>query len=170
LNGKAHAGLDLRLVARLVRPRRQDADAVMRRHRAVGSAMKTPYRPTAEELAVLVTILIQRYAKERGRDVSRFRLSRNSLRRLAIRDQLRDALVEDWVDVMAMEYGWLVFRHADEFLLQKAENTRTWTKISSKRCDDVIRRLRTCDRSAIDDAEQEIDQTRNEDEGEDDEV
>ena len=34
---KSHAGLDFRLVPRLSRPRRQDADRVMRRHRAVGA-------------------------------------------------------------------------------------------------------------------------------------
>ena len=34
---KPHAGFDFRFVARLSRARRQDADAVMRRHRAIGS-------------------------------------------------------------------------------------------------------------------------------------
>ena len=34
---KSHSGLDFRLVARLVRPRRQDSDGVMRRHRAIGA-------------------------------------------------------------------------------------------------------------------------------------
>ena len=35
--GESDPGLDLRLVPRLSRPRRQDADRVMRRHRAVGA-------------------------------------------------------------------------------------------------------------------------------------
>jgi len=131
--------------------------------------MKPTYRPSAEELAILVVVMVQRYAKERGRDVPRFRLARNSLRRLAIRDQLRDALVDDWIDVMALEHGWLVFRHEEDFLLIKAEATRTWTKIATKRCDDFIKRLRQGDRPAIDDAEREIDRTPSTDEGEDDE-
>ena len=91
--------------------------------------------------------MVQRYGKERGRDVPRVRLARNSLRRLAIRDQLRDALVDDWIDVMALEHGWLVFRHEEDFLLIKAEATKTWTKIVTKRCDDLIKRLRHGDRS-----------------------
>ena len=67
-----------------------------------------------------------------------------------------DALVDEWVDVMALEHGWLVIRHQEEFLLLKAEPTKMWTKISSKRCEDLLKRLRAGDRSAIEDAEREI--------------
>jgi hypothetical protein len=127
-----------------------------------------PYRPTPEELAILVIILVQRYSHERGRDVPRFRLARNSLRRLAIRDQLRDALVDDWTDVMALEHGWLVVRHEDYFLLLRAETTKTWTKIATKRCDDLIKRLRSGDRSAVEDAEGEIEPRPESDESDED--
>lgn len=126
------------------------------------------YQPTAGELAILVVIMVQRYSKERGREVSRFRLARNSLRRLGIRDRLRDALVDEWTDVMALEHGWLVFIHDEEFLLLKAETTKTWTKIATKRCDDLIRRLRGGDRTTIDDAEGEIEPTPDTDEGDED--
>ena len=101
-------------------------------------------------------MLIQRYSAERGKDVSRFRLARNSLRRLAIRARLRDSLVDDWVDIMALEYGWLVFADAEEFLLLKKDSAATWTKIATKRCDDLIKRLRNGDHAALNDAESEI--------------
>ena len=129
--------------------------------------MKQPYQPSASELAVLVMLMIQRYSRERGRDVSRFRFARNSLRRLAIRDRLRDALVDDWIDVMALEYGWLTFPHDEEFLLLKADASKTWTKIATKRCDDIIKRLRKGDSSAIDDGAGEIDGPSGDDEGDD---
>ncbi len=116
-----------------------------------------PYQPKASELAILVVLMIQRYSRERGREVSRFRLARNSLRRLAIRDRLRDALVDEWIDVMALQHGWLTFAHDEEFILLKADSTRTWTKIATKRCDDIIKRLRNGDDSAINDAAGEID-------------
>jgi hypothetical protein len=131
--------------------------------------MKKIYQPAAEELAILVVIMIQRYAKERGRDVSQVRLARNSLRRLAIRNQLRDSLVDDWSDIMALEYGWLVFRQDEEFSLVKAKVTKTWVKIASKRCDDLIKRLRQGDASALGDAELEITRTPDIDEGDDEE-
>lgn len=114
------------------------------------------YQPDASELAILVTLMIQRYSNERGRDLSRFRLARNSLRRLAIRDRLRDALVDEWIDAMAQDHGWTTFIHGEEFFLIKEESTRTWTKIATRRCDDLIKRLRKGDNSAIDDAEAEI--------------
>ena len=130
--------------------------------------MESAYRPSAEEVAMLVVLMIQRYSQERGRDVSRFRMARASLRRLAIRDRLRDALVEDWIDVMALDYDWIVFTKDEEFLLLKAETTRTWTKIATKRCDDLIKRLRNGDSSAIRDGEKEIDPPPRLDDSEDD--
>jgi hypothetical protein len=127
--------------------------------------MSRPYQPDPAELAILTVILIQRYAKERGKDVSRFRLARNSLRRLAIRDRLRDALVEDWVDVLALEHNWLVFEHGDDFLLLKAEATLVWTKVGTRVCDELIKRLRRGEGKAIDDAENEIDPIADAEEG-----
>jgi hypothetical protein len=126
-----------------------------------------PYQPSASELAILVVLLVQRYSRERGREVSRFRIARNSLRRLAIRDRLRDALVDEWIDIMALQHGWLTFSHDEEFILLKAETTRTWTKIATKRCDDIIKRLRNGDGSAIDDAAGEIDEPSVPDEDDD---
>lgn len=118
--------------------------------------MSQPILPNASQLALLVSLLIQRYITERGKDISRFRLARNSLRRLAVRARLKDTLVDEWVDHMALEYGWIVFIDAEEFLLIRKDITSTWTKIATKRCDDLIRRLRAGDVSVIDDAEVEF--------------
>ncbi len=92
--------------------------------------MAQPHLPTSSEVALLVALLIQRYSAERGKEVSRFRLARSSLRRLAMRARLRDALVDEWVDVMALEHGWLVFADAEEFLLLRKNSAATWTKIA----------------------------------------
>lgn len=127
--------------------------------------MPQPVLPTASQLALLVSLLIQRYSAERGKDVSRFRLARNSLRRLAVRERLRDALIDDWTEAMARDYGWLVFLDAEEFLLLKKDSAATWTKIATKRCDDLIKRLRAGDSSAIDDAEAEFEPLPEPDDG-----
>jgi hypothetical protein len=129
--------------------------------------MAQPHLPTSSEVALLVALLIQRYSAERGKEVSRFRLARSSLRRLAIRARLRDALVDEWVDVMALEHGWLVFADAEEFLLLRKNSAATWTKIATKRCDDLIKRLRSGDQTAVDDAESEFEPTPETDDGED---
>ena len=129
--------------------------------------MAQPHLPTSSEVALLVVLLIQRYSGERGKEISRFRLARNSLRRLAIRARLRDALVDDWVDVMALEHGWLVFADAEEFLLLKKNSAATWTKIATKRCDDLIKRLKNGDRTALDDAEAELETTTENDNSDD---
>ncbi len=90
--------------------------------------MAQPHLPNAGEIALLVVLLIQRYSAERGKEMSRFRLARNSLLRLAIRARLRDALVDEWADVMALEHGWLVFTDAEQFLLLRKESAATWTR------------------------------------------
>lgn len=117
--------------------------------------MKT-YQPTASELAILTLLMIQRYESERGKEVSRLKMSRNSLKKLAIRDRLRDSIIDEWIDVMALEHKWITFIHDEEFLLIKSDATQSWTKIASKRCDDIIKRLRKGDSSAISDVENEI--------------
>ena len=68
---------------------------------------------------------------------------------------------------MALEWGWLTFKHGEEFLLLKAEAAKTWTKIATRRCDDIIKRLRCGDKSAIDDAAGETDGTSNIEDGDD---
>ena len=57
---------------------------------------------------------------------------------------------------MALDYDWIVFVHNEEFIFIKKDATQSWTKIASKRCDDIIRRLRKGDSSAITDAENEV--------------
>ncbi len=57
---------------------------------------------------------------------------------------------------MSLEHNWVTFIHDEEFLLIKSEATQSWTKIASKRCDDIIKRLRKGDSSAISDVENEI--------------
>lgn len=117
--------------------------------------MKT-YQPTPAEIALLTILMIQRYEKERSKEVIRFRISRNTFKRLSIRERLRDSLIDEWVDIMALDYDWIVFVHNEEFIFIKKDATQSWTKIASKRCDDIIRRLRKGDSSAITDAENEV--------------
>ena len=122
--------------------------------------MAGSYRPNASEIALLVVLLIQRYQKDRGKEVSRIRLARSSLRRLAIRARLEDKVINDWIDTMSLEYGWLVYVDFEEFFLIKKDSAATWTKIATKRCDDIIKKLKKGERESLDDAEEELEETR----------
>lgn len=123
--------------------------------------------PSAGETALLVILNLQRYAKDRGKELSRFRMARSSLRRLAIRTRLEDSWIGQFIEYMLAEYGWLVFVDSDEFLFIKRDNAISWTKISAKRCEDLLKRLRNGDATAITDAEAEADTDIAEDDDDD---
>jgi len=118
--------------------------------------MSESHQPSPNELAVLVALLIQRYTAHRGKQVTRFRLARRTLRKMAGRPKLRDQFVDKWLDVMALEHGWLVYAGAEEFLLIKSGAAKGWTKIAAKRVDDLVKRLNEGDLTAIDDAKKEL--------------
>jgi len=118
--------------------------------------MANPYQPNPRELAQLVALLIQRYSAERGKEVSRFRLARRTLRKIAARPALRDPLIDKWTNLMLAEQGWLVFADAEDFLLLKSEAPKGWTKVATKRIDDLLGRLATGDRTAIKDLRNEL--------------
>ena len=124
------------------------------------------YSPTPDEVAVLTILLVQRYAKDRKREVNRFRLSKDSLRLLGIRTRLRDAFIEAWTDVLHDQFDWLVFCSESEFCLVKKDVAATWTRIGSKRLKDIINKLRHGDPSGITDAENEIEWPENEEDEE----
>jgi len=126
------------------------------------------FRPSTAETAMLAALLIQRFAKDRGKEVSRLRLSRGSLRRLAVRSFLEDSWVSEFTEHMRSDQGWIVFADGDEFLFLKQDAVRSWTRIGTKRLDDILTRLRRGDQKAIRTAEIEIEPLEDEDEDEDD--
>ena len=119
--------------------------------------MKKIYQPTPAEVAAMTVALVTRYTKERDKEVTRFRLARSSLRRMAIRDQLRDVFIDEWISCLLISYGWAACGCGDEFLLIRADTTKGWTKLGTARMDDVIKPLRKGDRTALDALDDEID-------------
>jgi hypothetical protein len=108
------------------------------------------YLPTAAELAAMTVALVASYEADRGKEVTRFRLARRSLRRMAIRSQLRDAVVDDWIDSLATLYGWSTSVAGDEFLLVRTASTKGWTRLGTARLQKMIEALRKGDRSPLD--------------------
>jgi hypothetical protein len=104
---------------------------------------------TAEETALYAAYLIDLYAREKGKEITRLRLSRNSLRLLSLRANLKQAFVDDWADELATEWGWIAFPHGEEFGLIDASAVSGWVRIGTRRIADDRLKLKRGDRSAL---------------------
>lgn len=111
-------------------------------------------RLTAEEAALLTAYLIHLYETEKSKEVSRFRLSRDSVRRLGLRSNLREAFTAEWAEAMASDWGWIAFPHREEFGLIRISSVSGWVRIGTKRLSEDLGRLkrglRRGDRSVLD--------------------
>jgi hypothetical protein len=108
-------------------------------------------RLTAEETALVTAYLIHLYENEIKKEISRLRLSRNSVRYLGLRDNLREAFVADWIDALA-QWGWIAFPHGEEFGLVHASTISGWVRIGTKRVAEDRKRLaklNSADRSVL---------------------
>ena len=108
-------------------------------------------RPSADEVATFTAYLIARYEDDKERRISRFRLSRDSLRRMAQRTVLRDAFIEDWREALASIHGWLAFPRGEEFGLLRDDAIDGWVRIGTKRVQSERSRMRQGDRRIFDD-------------------
>jgi hypothetical protein len=106
-------------------------------------------RLTAEETALCVAYLIYLYTQEKGKDVTRLRLSRNSVRWLGLRATLKETFVDDWIEELATEWGWIAFPHGEEFGLIDASVMPGWVRIGTKRIADDRLKLKRGDRSVL---------------------
>ena len=106
-------------------------------------------RLTVEETALCIAYLIYLYAIEKGKDVTRLRLSRNSVRWLSLRATLRDAFVYDLIEELESEWGWIAFPHGEEFGLVDASVVPGWFRIGTKRFAQDRLKLKRGDRSVL---------------------
>jgi hypothetical protein len=106
-------------------------------------------RLTAEETALCTAYLIYLYTQEKGKDVTRLRLSRNSLRWLSLRATLKEAFVDEWIEELATEWGWIAFPHGEEFGLIDASTMSGWVRIGTKRIAEGRLKLKAGDRSVL---------------------
>lgn len=93
-------------------------------------------KPDAQECAILLLVLA---GKERGeqREVSRFRLSEITLKRLWGRHRLGDdflAEVQEWL----FRAGWALFYAGTTFAMVKTKAVEGWPRVSSKRLQDEL--------------------------------
>jgi hypothetical protein len=58
-------------------------------------------------------------------------MSRNSVRWLGIRANLKDSFVADWIEELAAVWDWIAFPHGEEFGLIHTSVVSGWVRIGS---------------------------------------
>ncbi|WP_231906995.1 hypothetical protein [Cupriavidus sp. D384] len=94
-------------------------------------------RRSASQTALLIAINAKLYEAERGRQVTRYRFSHATLRRLSGRKALRGSFLEE-LGAELEELDWLFFRLAGEFAVIALDKSESWVKLGSKRLTDHL--------------------------------
>jgi hypothetical protein len=89
--------------------------------------------PSAYMVALLTALNIKRYADEKSKKISRFRMSRQTLGKIAKRQLLRQSFLGEFEEHLSA-LGWLMFAMPDGgYAFLEIESVEGWTKISSSR-------------------------------------
>lgn len=89
-------------------------------------------RHSPSATAQLILINAKLYERERDREITRYRFSVETLRRIAGRSALRQRFIADFDDELA-ELGWLLVDLGTEYAVMNLSKTDNWVKLSSKR-------------------------------------
>lgn len=96
-------------------------------------ARKQHKKFSADVTARLLILNASGYGEEKARDVSRFRISRESIRRISGWKRLSESFIGQVVDEMA-ELGWLLFDLNDtEFGAIQLNKVQSWVKLGAAR-------------------------------------
>ncbi|CAJ0822429.1 hypothetical protein [Ralstonia flaminis] len=93
--------------------------------------MKKQHR-SALSTAQLLAINAKLYEQERDRQITRYRFSINTLRKLANRKALRASFLAELEDELE-ELNWLFVRLGGEFAIISLEKSDSWVKLGYKR-------------------------------------
>ncbi|MEJ5075777.1 hypothetical protein [Erwinia sp. MYb535] len=100
---------------------------------------------SAMQTAKLIILNAHFYGEEKERPISRYKISRNTLRIISDRAALRDSFIIELEHAMA-ELGWLfVQNNDDECCFMVMTTTGNWAKLSSKRLTSFIKDPETID-------------------------
>jgi hypothetical protein len=95
---------------------------------------------TPDETALAAVYLLRQYETETGKELSRFRISRTTLRFLSLHSNLREDFITQWIDAIA-RWGWIAFVHGEEFALIHNSSTAGWVQVGAKRLADERNKL-----------------------------
>lgn len=89
----------------------------------------------ANAVAALLILSVQAYREEKGKNLTRARISRKSLLKVSGRKHIREAFLEE-VSAAAVELGWAILSMDDGLALIEADSARSWTQVSTSRVRD----------------------------------
>lgn len=88
---------------------------------------------SASTTARLLVINVKTYEEEKNREVSRYRLSHETLLRISGRKRnLREKFLSDLQDEL-VELDWVFFRSGAQYAMVNVTKLDSWVKLSSKR-------------------------------------
>jgi hypothetical protein len=104
---------------------------------------------SAQDAALVTAFLIHDYEASKGKPVTRFRLSRDSVRKNGQQENLREAYIADWKEALSSQFGWVAFEVGEEFALIRGSLVKGWVKLGAKRFLETRAELRQGDRSSL---------------------
>jgi hypothetical protein len=99
--------------------------------------VKMQQKPEAREAALILLYALAERGQRRGKELTRARVSRVTLKRLWNRESLSEAWlaeVNDWL----LSAGWTLLHAGSTFGVVKKSIVENWPRITSKRIQDVL--------------------------------
>jgi hypothetical protein len=102
--------------------------------------MKTRFSfPSAQECAILL-LLLARSGDNRTKEITRFRLSEITLKRLWQRSRITADLLNEVQEWLARA-GWTIFYSAGLYAIVRIDVVENWVRLSSKRLADELKQV-----------------------------
>lgn len=95
--------------------------------------------PDPRECAILL-LLLARAQENRTKEITRFRLSEITLKRLWHRSRITEDLLKDVQEWLA-QAGWTIFYAAGVYALIRVDVVENWVRLSSKRLADELKQV-----------------------------
>lgn len=89
-------------------------------------------RLTTSTVAMLLVLNAHAYAEEKGKEVSRYRFTRATLKKISGRQRLRDAFLDDLTEMLE-ELNWTLIIRDTDFGLLDLSKTDSWPRLNSHR-------------------------------------
>jgi hypothetical protein len=99
------------------------------------------YKPDSREAALLLLHALEERGQRRGKEMTRARLSRVTLKRLWNRENLSELWLNE-VNEWLLSAGWIVFYAGTTFGAVKNSIVENWPRVASKRFEDVLDEVR----------------------------
>ena len=84
------------------------------------------------KVAMLLILNAYLYADEKSKEISRYRFTKASLKRISNRQNLRQAFVEELREEF-LELGWLLIVRDADYAILNLDKTDTWVRLNSQR-------------------------------------